>query len=79
MADFEAKQKQIQDKFHIEALTDHQIEAIKALRQGQDVFVGTKTGSGKSVIYECSPIVLKDTGVTNYCAGPSNQYYARTG
>ena len=59
----EAKESKICEKFSIERLKDHQREAIKALIDRKDVFVGTKTGSGKSLIYECSPIALNEHGI----------------
>ena len=52
------------EKVTIRALNSHQERAINALRIGNDVFVGTKTGSGKFLIYECEPLVLKETTVT---------------
>lgn len=39
-------------KLGIEKLTDFQQQAINDLSEKRDVFVGTKTGSGKTVIYE---------------------------
>lgn len=42
----------IRTKLGIEKLTDFQQQAINALSEKRDVFVGTKTGSGKTVIYE---------------------------
>jgi superfamily II DNA/RNA helicase len=45
MADFQAK---ICEKFKINSLTDNQSKSITAIIDGKDVFVGTKTGSGKS-------------------------------
>ena len=54
--------KEIGDKFHI-TLTPKQKEAISGLINGKDVFVGTKTGSGKSMTYECAPILF-DNGTT---------------
>ncbi|XP_052695204.1 uncharacterized protein LOC128173541 [Crassostrea angulata] len=42
----------IRTKLGIEKLTDFQQQAINDLSEKRDVFVGTKTGSGKTVIYE---------------------------
>lgn len=42
----------LRTKLGIEKLTDFQQQAIDALSEKRDVFVGTKTGSGKTVIYE---------------------------
>ena len=50
-------------KFRIDILTASQLTAIKAICQGTDVFVGTKTGSGKSLIYECIPVVFPKSAV----------------
>jgi superfamily II DNA helicase RecQ len=36
-------------------LTDNQSRSITAIIDGKDIFVGTKTGSGKSLIYEAIP------------------------
>lgn len=42
----------IRTKLGIEKLTNFQQQAINALSEKRDVFVGTKTGSGKTVKYE---------------------------
>lgn len=55
MADFQAK---ICEKFNINSLTDNQSKSITAIIDGKDVFVGTKTGSGKSLTYEAIPVVF---------------------
>jgi hypothetical protein len=34
------------DKFNLEALTVNQVKSFKALADGKDIFIGTKTGSG---------------------------------
>jgi hypothetical protein len=39
-------EKLICDKFNLEALTVNQVKSFKALADGKDVFIGTKTGSG---------------------------------
>ena len=38
--------KLICDQFNLEALTVNQVKSFKALADGKDVFIGTKTGSG---------------------------------
>ncbi|VDI74708.1 ATP-dependent DNA helicase RecQ [Mytilus galloprovincialis] len=38
-------------------LADILEKAIKAISEGNDVFVGTKTGSGKSMTYESFPVI----------------------
>lgn len=43
--------------FKISEITDNQRKAIVAVINGHNVFVGTRTGSGKSLTYECLPIV----------------------
>ena len=48
-----SEEKLICDKFNLEALTVNQ---VKALTDGKDVFIGTKTGSGKSLSYESIPV-----------------------
>lgn len=55
-------------KFNVKSLTEQQISAIDALKRGRDTFLGTKTGSGKSLVYESSPIVLGENGVTTVIA-----------
>jgi hypothetical protein len=41
-----SEEKLICDKFNLEALTVNQVKNFKALADGKDVFIGTKTGSG---------------------------------
>ena len=45
------KRKEIEERFSIESLRENQIQGIKAICTNKDVFVGLKTGSGKSLIY----------------------------
>jgi hypothetical protein len=40
------EEKLIYDIFNLEALTVNQVKSFKALADGKDVFIGTKTGSG---------------------------------
>ena len=40
------EEKLICDIFNLEALTVNQVNSFKALADGKDVFIGTKTGSG---------------------------------
>lgn len=47
---------EIRKTFQISEITDNQRKAIAAVINGHDVFVGTRTGSGKSLTYECLPI-----------------------
>ena len=53
----------ISDVFGIPKLTDNQHRSITAIGEGSDVFVGTRTGSGKSLIYECMPIIFQESCV----------------
>ena len=50
--------------FHVK-LTDNQVHvlAMRSLVEGKVMFVGTRTGSGKSLIYECSPILFGKSSV----------------
>ena len=48
--------------FHVK-LTDNQVVAMRSYVEGKDVFVGTRTGSGKSFIYECSKILFGKSSV----------------
>jgi hypothetical protein len=41
-----SEEKLICDNFNLEALTVNQVISFKALADGKDVFIGTKTGSG---------------------------------
>ena len=41
-----SEEKLICDIFNLEALTVNQVKSFKALADGKDVFIGTKTGSG---------------------------------
>jgi hypothetical protein len=41
-----SEEKFICDKFNLEAPTVNQVKSFKALADGKDVFIGTKTGSG---------------------------------
>jgi hypothetical protein len=41
-----SEEKLICDKFNLEALTVNQVKSFKALADGKDVFIETKTGSG---------------------------------
>jgi hypothetical protein len=41
-----SEEKLICDKFNLEALTVNQVKSFKALTDGKDVFIETKTGSG---------------------------------
>ena len=41
-----SEEKPICDIFNLEALTVNQVKSFKALADGKDVFIGTKTGSG---------------------------------
>jgi superfamily II DNA helicase RecQ len=53
-----SEEKGICDKFNLEALTVNQVKSFKALADGKDVFIGTKTGSGKSLSYESIPVIF---------------------
>ncbi|XP_062570049.1 ATP-dependent helicase wrn-1-like [Saccostrea cucullata] len=61
MADLE---KKICEKFNLNSLTENQKLAISSLRENRDIFIGTKTGSGKSLTYQCVPIVYGENSVT---------------
>jgi hypothetical protein len=41
-----SEEKLIYDIFNLEAFTVNQVKSFKALADGKDVFIGTKTGSG---------------------------------
>lgn len=47
----EEKRKEIETTFNVPSLRENQVNGIKAICNGKDVFVGLKTGSGKSIIY----------------------------
>ena len=54
---------EICDVFKIEALTETQKCSISAVKEGKDVFVSTRTGSGKSLTYECYPLIAPGKAV----------------
>ncbi|XP_048771753.2 uncharacterized protein LOC125677677 [Ostrea edulis] len=64
MADLQRLEREICEKFNISALTDDQRTAISSLSEKRDIFIGTKTGSGKTLTYECVPLVFGETAVT---------------
>ena len=53
-----SEEKLICDKFNLEVLTVNQVNSFKALADGKDIFIGTKTGSGKSLSYESIPVIF---------------------
>ncbi|XP_062573982.1 ATP-dependent DNA helicase RecQ-like [Saccostrea cucullata] len=50
----------VETTFGIEKLNAFQQEAIDALMNKRDVFVGTKTGSGKTIIYQSMGVLNKE-------------------
>ena len=62
MAAGNVKNVEIEKVFHVK-LTDNQVPAIRSLVEGKDVFVDTRTGSGKPLIYESSPILFCKSSV----------------
>jgi hypothetical protein len=48
-----SEEKLICDKFNLEALTVNQVKSFKVLADGKDVFIGTKTGRGITLIKKC--------------------------
>lgn len=55
------QEKRICEKFNINCLTENQRLDISCLNENRAVFVGTKTGSGKSLTYECVPLEFGET------------------
>mgnify|MGYP005951588033 CR=1 FL=1 len=53
----EEKRKEIETTFNVPSLRENQVNGIKAISNGKDVFLGLKIGSGKLIIYESLPIV----------------------
>ena len=53
----------IKKKFKIGDLRDIQLRGIRAIANGKDLFVGCKTGSGKSLIYETFPFLNPGSSV----------------
>ncbi|XP_033745061.1 putative ATP-dependent DNA helicase Q1 [Pecten maximus] len=51
------QQEIVCNKFKIQQLRSTQIRAISSVNEGKDVFVGTRTGSGKSLAYESYPLL----------------------
>nr|XP_002739720.2 PREDICTED: ATP-dependent DNA helicase Q-like SIM-like [Saccoglossus kowalevskii] len=62
MADelLDAEMKHIGELFGIDALYEHQIKVIKHLLKGEDVFLSTRTSSGKSLCYQAMPTILRE-------------------
>ncbi|XP_062606926.1 probable ATP-dependent DNA helicase RecS [Saccostrea cucullata] len=58
----ETTKEKVEKVFQVK-LTEDQLRAIESIQQGKDVFVGTRTGSGKSLIYESSPVVFGQSAV----------------
>jgi superfamily II DNA/RNA helicase len=53
-----SEEKLICDKFNLEAVTVNQVKSFKALADGKDVFIGTKTGSGITLQYTYNKTIL---------------------
>ena len=66
---------EICDKFKINALTEPPKFSMSAVIEGSDDFVSTQTGSGKSLTYECFPLL--STGKTVIVNRPINYNYGR--
>ncbi|KAK3099232.1 hypothetical protein FSP39_001299 [Pinctada imbricata] len=54
---------EICQKYNIAELSKNQEDTIQAVCEKRDVYVGTRTGSGKSLIYESMPVVLPGCAV----------------
>lgn len=57
------REAEICSRFHLDSMTETQNRSILSLQQGRDVFLSTRTGSGKSLTYECFPLVYPNTCV----------------
>ncbi|XP_062605474.1 ATP-dependent DNA helicase RecQ-like [Saccostrea cucullata] len=44
-------------RFNIQSLTENQVKSISATENGKDVFLSTRTGSGKSLTYQYIPVL----------------------
>ena len=53
-----SEEKLICDKFNLEALAVNQVKSFKALADEKNVFIGSKTGSGKSLSCETIPVIF---------------------
>ena len=62
--DFSDAEKIMCKRFSVEQLTDNRRTSIISVMKEQDVFVGTKTRSGKSSMYHCAPVAMNKTSVT---------------
>ena len=66
--------------FTISNFKEFQKKAIKSLLDGNDVFVGQPTGSGKSLVYLSLPFlygkVVETTGDWNCCCGCPKFFFA---
>lgn len=54
-------ERRISENFNIHCLTENQRLTISYLKENRDVFIGTQTGSGKSLTFE---LVFGETAVT---------------
>lgn len=57
--------EEIDEKFNV-TLKQKQRKAITVLFNGKDVFVGTKTGIGKSMTYEYAPVLFENGTTVNF-------------
>lgn len=56
--------EEIDEKFNV-TLKKRQRKALTVLFNGKDVFVGTKTGIGKSMTYEYAPVLFENGTTVN--------------
>ena len=50
------------DFFGHDCLNTHQVDCINNILSGKDIFLSTRTGSGKSLIYQALPVIGRQRG-----------------
>jgi hypothetical protein len=58
-----SEEKLICDKFNLEAVTVNQVKSFKALADGKDVFIGTKTGRISKCILDLPRVERRGTRI----------------
>ena len=63
---FDIACNRVLERFKLENLKDLQQKALEKLVNGEYVFVSQPTGSGKSLIYQSSPMAIDIVKETNF-------------
>ena len=60
-------EEKIKEKFGFNP-KEFQLTTLQCLKRGQDVFLSTKTGGGKSVCYQGFPLIWRESHVNEPCS-----------